>query len=51
MIDKHLHFSIESAMKSAVSNANSAIVGGLEETVKIKLAEIAKSLKVTVKTA
>lgn len=50
MIDKHLHFQIERAMKEALDNANSAIVGGIQETVKVKLAEIAKALKVTVKT-
>jgi len=50
MIDKHLHFSIEKAMKEALETANKSIVDGLEQTVKIKLEEIAKSLKVTVKT-
>lgn len=49
MIDKHLHYSIESAMKDALANANSAIVGGIQETVKIKLAEVANGLKLTVK--
>lgn len=50
MIDSHLHHSIETAMKAAVSNANSAISAGITETVKIKLDEIAKSLKIKVET-
>lgn len=49
MIDKHLHFHIERAMKDALANANSAIVGGIQETVRVKLAEISEKLKVEVK--
>lgn len=49
MIDKHLHYSIESAMEAALKTANSHIVEGLEKTVKIKLAEIAEKLKVVIK--
>ncbi len=48
MIHRHLHFNIETAMKEALATANGSIVKGLEETVKLKLAEIAKALKVTV---
>lgn len=48
MVNAHLHYAIETAMKSAVANANAVIVGGIEETVKFKLGEIAKALKVTV---
>jgi len=48
MVHEHLRRSIESAMKEALSNANSTIVGGLEKAVKMKLDEIAKSLKVHV---
>lgn len=51
MVNQHLHYSIETAMKDAVSAANSAIVEGIEKTVKIKLEEISKTLKVTVKTS
>jgi hypothetical protein len=49
MINKHLHRSIETAMQQALSVANSAIAAGLEATVKMKLEEITKSLKVAVK--
>jgi hypothetical protein len=48
LVNKHLQYSIETAMKQALSTANSAIVKGLEETVKIKLAEVASKLKVKV---
>lgn len=50
LIDKHLQYSIEKAMKEAVSEANKTIAGGLVDAVKIKLGEIAASLKVDVKT-
>lgn len=50
MVDRHLQFSIESAMKAALANANAAIVGGIEAAVKIKLDEVSKSLKVSVQT-
>lgn len=50
MVHEHLRWSIEKAMKQALDNANSTIVGGLEKAVKIKLDEIAKSLKVRVST-
>lgn len=49
MIHKHLHYSIENAMKQAMANANSQIAKGLEETAKMKLSEIAAKLKVEVK--
>lgn len=50
MIHRHLHYSIESAMKEALANANSSIVAGLAETVKLKLNEISNKLKVQVTT-
>jgi hypothetical protein len=50
LVHKHLHYRVEEAMKAALANANHAIVGGLEETVKIKLQEVAAALKVEVKT-
>lgn len=50
MVNSHLHYSIETAMKAAVANANSAISAGIAETVKIKLGEIAQNLKVKVET-
>lgn len=50
LVHQHLHYSIESAMKDAVKNANAVIVRGLEETVKMKLSEIASQLKVNTQT-
>lgn len=50
LVHKHLQYSIDTAMKAALANANSAIVGGLEQAVKIKLNEVAAALKVEVKT-
>jgi len=50
LIHKHLDFNIQKAMKEAVANVNHSLSAGLEETVKIKLAEISNGLKVTVKT-
>jgi len=51
MVHQHLHYSIKTAMENAVSHLNKAIVPALEETVKIKLGEVANAVKVTVKTA
>lgn len=50
MVNAHLHYSIKTAMEQALKAANSSITIGIEEAVKIKLAEIQKSLKVEVKT-
>jgi len=47
LVHKHLHYTIEAAMQAAMQNANSAIVEGIQETVKIKLEELARSLKCT----
>jgi hypothetical protein len=49
LIDKHLHSTIERAMKEALQNANSSIVGGLENAIKGKLKEIADGMKCEVK--
>lgn len=49
LVHKHLHFSIEGAMKTAVSSVNALIVPALEETCKTKLSEISATLKTTVK--
>ena len=46
LIHQHLHYSIANAMEKALKDANSHITQGLEQTVKIKLEEISKSLKV-----
>jgi hypothetical protein len=50
LVERHLHYSIEKAMKEAVKTANDAITGGIEQAVKIKLQEVSEGLKVTVKT-
>lgn len=50
MVDRHLHYSIETAMKNALQVANNAISEGIQEAVKIKLAEVVEKLKVEVKT-
>ena len=50
LVHAHLHYNIESAMKEAVKSANTVIVAGIQETVKLKLAEVAAQLKVEVKT-
>jgi hypothetical protein len=50
MVHQYLHYSIETAMKNALQNANSQIVKGLEETCKLKLSEISNQLQISVKT-
>ena len=50
MINSHLQYSIEAAMKKALAEANGHIVKGPEETVKIKLKEVSEALTVAVKT-
>jgi hypothetical protein len=50
MIHEHLQYSISTAMREALANANSQIAKGLQDTVKIKLGQIATSLKVTTET-
>jgi hypothetical protein len=49
MVHQHLHYTIETAMKQSLKEANSRIVEGIEKTVKLKLTEIAEKLKVDVK--
>jgi hypothetical protein len=49
MVHEDLHYSIATAMKKALEIANSAIATGIEETVRIKLQEVCKSLQVKVK--
>ena len=49
LVNQHLHYSIETAMKNALSIATNSISTGLQETVKIKLAEVSQKLKVEVK--
>ena len=50
LIEKHLHFSIETAMKDALKVATGEIARGIHETARVKLNEIASSIKVDVKT-
>lgn len=50
LVHEHLHYSIEKAMKEALSVANKSIAGGIQEAVRIKLAEVTASLKVSVAT-
>lgn len=50
LVHEHLHYAIETSMKQAVQDANNSIVKGLQETVKLKLAEVAAQLKVNVAT-
>lgn len=49
LVHKHLHYSIETAMKDAMKIATSGIAKGIEETIKVKLAEVQEKLKVEVK--
>jgi hypothetical protein len=46
MIEKHLHYHINSAMEQALKTANSAIAGGIEKAVKIQLEKILEGIKV-----
>lgn len=50
LVHKHLQYSIESAMQQVMKDANGYIVEGIEETVKLKLEELAKKLKIAVQT-
>ena len=49
MINKHLHYAIESAAKEIVKGANEVLVKGLAETVKLKLEEIKEKLVIQVR--
>lgn len=48
MIDRHLHLTIEAAMKSAVADANSKIARGLLESVKTCLQRAVDGVKVSI---
>lgn len=50
LIHQHLQYSIETAMKQVLKDGNAILIEGLEKTCKAKLEEIAKQLKVEVKT-
>lgn len=47
LVDRYLHHSIEKAMKEAIEVANNIIAKDIEEAMKLKLAEVVKSLKVS----
>lgn len=48
LIHQHLQYSIETAMKAALKDANSFIVGGLDAAIKLKLTELSKMFSVSV---
>ena len=48
LVNKHLHYSIETAMKKAMEAANSSIAQGIQETVKIQLEQLATKIKLSV---
>lgn len=50
MIDKHLHYHVESAMKTALANANASITKGLNETVRHAISNLKVEVKTEVKT-
>jgi hypothetical protein len=51
LINNHLQFSIQTAMKNALDTANKSIVGGLEAAVKMALQDAQSKLQVTTKIA
>lgn len=50
LIHKHLQYSIETAMKEALAVATGEVARGIHETARLKLNEIAATLKVSVQT-
>lgn len=48
LVHQHLHYSIEAAMKQAVSEANKGIANGITEAVKMKLNDIVSTLRCNV---
>lgn len=48
LIEKHLHYHIETAMKQALQTANSAIAGGIEKAVKIQLEKVLQGVQASV---
>ncbi len=49
LVEKHIQFEIERAMKAALADANSKIAGGFVSAVKMSLAEILAKLKIEAK--
>lgn len=50
LIHKHLHYTIEQALKQAVGELKTTLATGLKETVQIKLKEVIDAIQVQVKT-
>lgn len=50
LVHQHLHYSIETAMKDALKVATGEIAKGIHETARLKLNEIAATMKVNVTT-
>jgi uncharacterized membrane protein YheB (UPF0754 family) len=50
MIDKHLHYSIETAIKKALAELNSNVAKGLADATKLSIGEALEKLKVQVST-
>lgn len=50
LVHKHLHYSIESAIKAALAGATTTIAKSLHETCRLKINEAAASLTINVKT-
>jgi hypothetical protein len=49
MIDKHLHYSIDTAVKKALADLNSAVAKGLAATVQVKIEEALSKIKIETK--
>lgn len=47
LVEKHLHYSIDTAMKTALNDATTNIAKGINETVRLKLNEAVAGFKVT----
>lgn len=47
LVEKHLHYSIDTAMKAALNDATTNIAKGINETVRLKLNEAIAGFKVT----
>lgn len=47
MIDKHLQYQVDTAMKAIIAGANQSLTESLTETVRIRLKEVADKVKVT----
>lgn len=48
LINKHLQYSIHTAMTAALKTANEAIVGGIEKAVRIQLEQVVNGIKTSV---